>query len=177
MQLPLIVRWLINAFALMVISWIMGESVRLNGFGAAMLAAALIGILNVLIKPFLIILTLPLNVMTLGLFTFVINAIIMLLVSSDNPTAWFYISGFWPAFGAAFLMSVVSWTLSSFIRPESPYNSGIWIRTQRHGRNNQSDNKEYNAGDSSFKNTSNEKSSKSDDTIDLHQNESGKWEQ
>ena len=76
----------------------------------------MIGFLNAFLKPFLIILTLPLNIMTLGLFTFVINGLVLLLAGSIMGPA-FVVQGFWSAFWGALILSIVSWALNSFLGP------------------------------------------------------------
>ncbi|EIJ80574.1 hypothetical protein PB1_09442 [Bacillus methanolicus PB1] len=99
-------RWLIgiviNAVLFIALAGYFKESIYLSGFGAALGASFLLSILNVLVRPILILLTLPATVLTLGLFLFVINAITLLLTDAIMGTA-FEINGF----GMALLMSVI----------------------------------------------------------------------
>jgi putative membrane protein len=81
------------------------------------IAAAVFGILNTFIKPVLIVLTLPINLLTLGLFTFVINAIMLGLTGSFLDG--FVVDGFWPALGGAIIISIVSVVLNSLLHEEN----------------------------------------------------------
>lgn len=101
----LVYRWLINAAALGVTAYVM-QGIHVRGVLAALVASALLGIVNAFIRPVLLVLTLPLNILTLGLFTFVINGLMLLLVSS--VVKGFDVDGFWYAVGGALLLSLVS---------------------------------------------------------------------
>ena len=83
------------------------------GFFSAFFAAAALGILNALFRPILILLTLPINILTLGLFTFIINALMLKMASGVIPG--FEVYGFWTAVFGSLIISVVSWLLNSFI--------------------------------------------------------------
>ena len=107
-----LLRWLILTAAVLAASWLLA-GVRVNGIFPAILAAALLGICNAVLRPLLIVLTLPLNILTLGLFTFVINA--LLLKMASGVISGFEVHGFWPALFGALIISLVSWLLSSFI--------------------------------------------------------------
>ena len=85
--------------------------ITVASFYSALLAALVLGLVNALIRPILIILTLPVNILTLGLFTLVINALMFWLVSS--MVKGFNVSGFWPAFWGALVISVISWIFSN----------------------------------------------------------------
>ncbi|MEO6034693.1 MAG: phage holin family protein [Verrucomicrobiota bacterium] len=116
-------RWIINTLAVLVAAWLLNgisyswTSLHLGQFRAAiptglLFAALLLGILNAFLRPILLLLSLPLLIFTLGLFTFVINAIILLFVS------WllkphFVVEGFGTAFLAALIISIVSLILNS----------------------------------------------------------------
>lgn len=172
--MPLLFRWLISAGALMFAAWWV-DGIHLAGFGWALLAAALIGVLNVILKPILIILTLPLNIMTLGLFTFVINALILLLVAStSDPSAWFYVSGFWAAFKGALLISLASWLASAIFGDKEGGGGGqtvFWASRRRPGgRPGPNPGPGRNGTDRPSDRIDN-------DTIDLHQGPSGRWEE
>lgn len=110
----LVLRWLVNALALFITAQLLGPSFRVTGFGAALVAAALLGIVNAVIRPVLLILTLPLNIVTLGLFTFVINAAMLLLVS--HVIAGFQVRGFGAAFLGSVILSFISMILSALVR-------------------------------------------------------------
>ena len=81
---------------------------------AILIAAVVLGALNLFIRPILIILTLPINILTLGLFSFVINALLVLLVSALVPG--FLVTGFWSAFFFALVLSIVNWVFSLWSR-------------------------------------------------------------
>ncbi|MFH1294065.1 MAG: phage holin family protein [Pseudomonadota bacterium] len=106
------IRWLILTAAIVAASYLI-DGIRISGFFSAFCAAAVLGILNALFRPILFILTLPINIMTLGLFTFVINALLLKMASGVIPG--FDVHGFWSAVFAALIISGVNWILSSFI--------------------------------------------------------------
>ncbi len=108
----LLVTWLINAAALFALPYLM-QSVRVESFGTALIAALVLGLVNVLIRPLLVLLTLPVTVLTLGLFIFVINGLLFWLVA--NFVGGFQVAGFWSAMIAAILYSLISWALSALI--------------------------------------------------------------
>ena len=108
----LFIRWLILTAAIYLAARFI-DGIEVSGFVPAFLAAAALGVLNALLRPVLIILTLPLNILTLGLFTFVINA--LLLKMASGVISGFEVHGFWPALFGALIISLVSWLLSSFI--------------------------------------------------------------
>ncbi len=111
--MKLIFRWLINAGTLILLaSYLPGISV--SGWYAALITALVLGLVNALIKPVLVLLTLPVNILTLGLFTFIINALLFWFVAS--VVKGFEVAGFWPAFWGALIMSVVSWLVSSLLK-------------------------------------------------------------
>lgn len=112
-----LVRCLINAVILLLIPYIMGPAVQVSGVLPALVAAFVLGIVNALIRPVLIILSLPIQVLTLGLFTFVINGLMLWLVAS--LVGGFYIAGFWPAVLASILLSIGSSVLSFLVRDRS----------------------------------------------------------
>ncbi len=85
--------------------------IEVEGWYAAFMSALLLGLLNALLRPLLLLFTLPINILTLGLFTFVINGLLFWFVSSI--VEGFSVSGFWSAFWAAFIMSVCNWLVSS----------------------------------------------------------------
>jgi putative membrane protein len=109
----LIIRWLILTSAIIAASYLI-DGIRISGFFSAFFTAAVLGILNVLFRPVLLILTLPINILTLGLFTFVINALLLKMASGIIPG--FDVYGFWSAIFGSLVISGVNWILSSFIK-------------------------------------------------------------
>jgi len=105
-------RWLALTLAILLASHLI-TGIQASGFGSAFFAAAILGILNAFFRPILILLTLPINILTLGLFTFVINAIMLMMVS--GVITGFSVRGFGPALLGSLLISVVSWLLTSLI--------------------------------------------------------------
>src|SRR6185312_14627054 len=101
----LILTWLINAAALMALPYLM-HSVTVTNVGAALIAAAVLALVNTLIRPVLVILTLPVTFLSLGLFVLVINALLFWLVAT--LVDGFHVAGFWSAFLAAILYSIIS---------------------------------------------------------------------
>jgi len=105
-------RWLILTFAIIATSYLI-DGIQVSGFLSAFFAAAILGILNAFFRPILLILTLPVNILSLGLFTFVINALMLMMVS--GVISGFKVYGFWSAVFGSLLISLVSWLLTSFI--------------------------------------------------------------
>jgi putative membrane protein len=108
----LLITWLINAAALFALPYIV-QSIRVESFFAALIAALVLGLVNTLIRPILVLLTLPVTVLTLGLFIFVINGLLFWLVA--NFVKGFHVAGFWSAVAGAILYSIISWALSSLL--------------------------------------------------------------
>ena len=100
----ILINWIVMAFAVIVAAYVL-PGVTLSGFWAALLAALVLGIINVFIKPLLIILTLPINILTLGLFTLVINALVIMMASGITPG--FKVNGFWNALLFSVVLSIV----------------------------------------------------------------------
>ena len=110
----LIVLWLINALALLTVAYVL-PGIHVEDFGAALIAALVLGLVNAFIRPLLILLTLPATILTLGLFIFVINGLLFWMVGS-----WlqgFTVTGFWWGFFGAIVYSIVSWALASVLLP------------------------------------------------------------
>ena len=110
----LLVRWLINAAALLGTAALLGNYFRIDGAASALVAAALWGIINAIIRPVLIVLTLPINIITLGLFTFVINAFMLILVAQvvEGVTLT---GGFLWAVIVALILSIISSLISTVL--------------------------------------------------------------
>lgn len=108
-MLELLANWVFSALAILVVATLVpGFSV--NSFTTALIVALFLGILNALIKPILIILTLPINILTLGLFTFIINAALIWMVA--QIVKGFTLSGFAPALIAALLLWLINLTVN-----------------------------------------------------------------
>ena len=107
--MSILLRWLISAVSLMLVTYFV-PGIKVQSFYTALIAALVLGLINSLIKPILIILTLPVNILTLGLFTLIINAFLFWLAATI--VKGFGVDGFWPAFWGALAMSVVSWVLN-----------------------------------------------------------------
>lgn len=121
--MKLLIRWAITAISLFVASWLLpGIRVSDGGGGAVYAAMAIIlGLVNAIIRPLLKLLTCPLILLTLGLFTLVVNALTLLLASSIAQNIFnvgFEVRGFWPAFWGSIIVSIVSVLLSTFVRDD-----------------------------------------------------------
>ena len=110
-----IIRLIIHMVAILIISYLFPRMIRVDGLMAALVAAFLLGIVNVIIRPILVFLTLPLTVLTLGLFLLVINGLMLWLVAA--LVKGFHVNGFWGAVFGSILISIVSWILSRFLPP------------------------------------------------------------
>ncbi|MEA2688323.1 MAG: putative rane protein, partial [Candidatus Eremiobacteraeota bacterium] len=109
----LLIRLLVNAVALICVAYVV-PGIHVSGFGGAILAALILGIVNAILRPILIVLSLPLELVTLGLFTLVINALLFWLVGALH--VGLTVDGFWPAFWAAIVMAIVSWLIALVTR-------------------------------------------------------------
>ena len=108
----LLMTWLINALALLALPYLM-HSVSIDSFTTALLVAIVLGFVNTVLRPILLLLTLPVTVVSLGLFVFVINGLLFWMVA--NMFSDFHVAGFWSAVFAAMLYSVISWALSTLL--------------------------------------------------------------
>jgi len=111
-MLGFFLRWSINLLAL-VIAGSMIPGIRIQSLQMGIIAAGILGVVNAVIRPVVLILTLPINLLTLGLFTLVINAALLKLVSDLVPG--FVIDSFSAAFFGALLISVISWIVNMFV--------------------------------------------------------------
>lgn len=107
-MLKILLRILVTAGALLLIARLL-PGVSIAGLYPALVIAVLWGLLSVTVRPILSILTLPINLLTFGLFSFVLNALLFWLLSTF--VAGFYVAGFLPALEGSFLLAVVSWAL------------------------------------------------------------------
>jgi len=108
----LLFRWLTLTAAVMATAYLL-KGIHVDGFGTALLAAALLGVLNASLRPITLLLTLPINILSLGLFTFIINALMLKLASAVIPG--FDVRGFWTSLFGALIISLISWLLNSFV--------------------------------------------------------------
>jgi putative membrane protein len=112
LRMRLLLVWLINALALLALPYVF-PWVKVDSFVAALIAALALGLINTLIRPLLILLTLPATVLTLGLFIFVINGLLFWWVGSFVDG--FRVGGFWSGMFGAIVYSLISWVLSSLL--------------------------------------------------------------
>ncbi len=108
----LLLIWLINTVALFALPWLM-DSIQIDSFSTALFAALVLALVNTLIRPILLVLTLPFTVLTLGLFIFVING--LMFWAASEMVAGFHVAGFMSAVLGALLYSVISWALSALL--------------------------------------------------------------
>jgi putative membrane protein len=113
-MLTLLARWLINAAALVLIAYLY-PGVVLQGWGPALIAALVLGLVNALVRPILIVLTLPVTILTLGLFIFVINALLFWFVA--EIVHGFAVTGFGAALVGSILYSILTLITSRLLFP------------------------------------------------------------
>jgi putative membrane protein len=128
---PFLIHWAITALSLWVASHIF-RGVKFDSTGALVVSALLLGFANAIVKPLLIVLTLPLTLVTFGLFLLVINALVILLVAA--LVKGFRVSGFWTAVFASLFVSVLSLVIGSFVggsdpaqQIQMPQGTGNWL--------------------------------------------------
>ena len=110
--MKLIIVWIINALSLLALPYLF-DSIRVESFYTAMIVAVVLGLVNAFIRPLLVLLTLPVTIVTLGLFIFVINGLLFWFVASFIKG--FVVAGFWPAVFGAIAYSVISWLCSAIV--------------------------------------------------------------
>lgn len=129
MLIPFLIHWAITALSLWAASYVFA-GIKFTDTSSLIVSALLLGLANSLVRPILIFLTLPLTLVTLGLFLLVINALMVLLVSALVPG--FRVSSFWTAFFASIFISILSFLLSVFLPDGSspgnrPPPGGTWL--------------------------------------------------
>jgi putative membrane protein len=112
LAIRVLLAWGVNIVALLVIDWLFG-SIEIGRWGSILLGAAVLGLANAILKPILTILTLPLILVTLGLFYFVLNILMLALAEWFAPD--FVINGFWTYVGATIVVWLVNWILNSLL--------------------------------------------------------------
>jgi putative membrane protein len=108
-----LIRWLITTLAVMGASHVI-PGISYNSTGVLIGAALLLGIINAMVRPVLLLLSLPFIIVTMGFFILVINALLLMFVSAVVPG--FHVEGFWSALFAGIIIGLISWILSSFFR-------------------------------------------------------------
>jgi putative membrane protein len=111
----LLLVWIINALSLLALPYLFA-TIQVDSFYTALIAALILGLINAVIRPILVLLTLPLSVLTLGLFIFIINGLLFWFVASF--VQGFYVAGFWPAVFGAIVYSLISWAASALLLSE-----------------------------------------------------------
>lgn len=120
-----LLRWSMNLLALMVAASLI-KGIRIDGVAMGILAAGILGVVNAVIRPLVLLLTLPITILTLGLFTLVINAVMLQIVASLVPG--FTIETFSAALVGALIISLISWVLNIFVSGDGKV---VYIRTSR----------------------------------------------
>ena len=115
-MLKMILRWVLMAVALLAVSYLY-SGVQVASFGTALLAAVVIGLLNVLLRPILVLLTLPVTVLTLGLFLFIVNALVFWAASGLMPG--FHVNGFLAALLGSLIYSALGLCIDAVISDKS----------------------------------------------------------
>lgn len=108
----LLIVWIINALSLLALPYLF-DSIRVDGFYTALIVALVLGLINAVIRPVLVLLTLPLTIVTIGLFIFVINGLLFWFVASF--VKGFVVAGFWPAVFGAIVYSLISWAATALL--------------------------------------------------------------
>lgn len=116
----ILIRWLTTTAAIVATAYLL-DGIQISGFLSAVFAAAMLGILNAFFRPIALLFTLPINILSLGLFTFIINALMLKMASGLIPG--FGVYGFWTAIFGSFLISVISWLLNAFINEQGSLSS------------------------------------------------------
>jgi putative membrane protein len=111
----LLLAWLVNTLALIGVAYLM-PGVSVAGFGTALVAGLVLGLVNAVVRPVLVLLTLPATILTLGLFIFVLNGLLFWMVGSFVDG--FHVAGFWSGVFGAIVFSLISWVLSAFLQDD-----------------------------------------------------------
>jgi len=110
--MTLLLVWILNAVALLIVAYLL-PGINVVSFGAALIAALVLGLLNTLVKPVLVLLTLPITIVSLGLFLLVLNALVFWFAGSILKG--FHVNGFWWALLGALVYSLISGLLSRLL--------------------------------------------------------------
>ncbi|HMK36205.1 MAG TPA: phage holin family protein [Desulfomonilaceae bacterium] len=109
----IVISWIISTVAILIVAHLI-PGIRVGGLGSAIIAAAILGLLNALVKPILVILTLPLTILTLGLFLLILNALMFQLAGAF--TSGFRVESFWAALLGSIVVSIITYLLNSIMR-------------------------------------------------------------
>ena len=111
-----LIQWVVSGAAIIITAYLL-PGVTLEGFFAALVTALVLGLINAILRPILILFTLPLNILTLGLFTLVINALLVMLAATIVPG--FKVDGFWWALLFGVVLAIVNFALSPLLKSDS----------------------------------------------------------
>ncbi|MBN1584917.1 phage holin family protein [Candidatus Uhrbacteria bacterium] len=113
--MPILINWLVSALAIFAAAYLLPQ-VSVDSFWTALVLAVVLGLINAILKPILLILTLPVNILTLGLFTFVINGLLIMLASGLTPG--FSVGSFWWAMLFSLVLSLINGFLKTLAEPD-----------------------------------------------------------
>jgi putative membrane protein len=128
-RLRIALQWLLNAVALMLLPELI-DRLEVESYTAALVTALLLGLINALIRPLLILITLPITVLTLGLFTLVINALLFWGVA--NLVSGVHVPDFWTAFWSALLYSLLTWLVGLALGDPADRRIRVIVGRRRH---------------------------------------------
>lgn len=112
LMIKMLIRLLVQALAVFITAWLL-SGVSVNDMRSALIVAVLLGLMNTFVKPILAFFTLPITIITLGLFSFILNAVLILLV--DHLVDGFAVANFWWAIIFGFVLSIVNWILIKIV--------------------------------------------------------------
>ena len=112
-RMKLLLKWLLSAAALLLVAYLY-SGVEVRSFGAALVAAFVIGLFNVVLRPVLVVLTLPVTVVTVGLFLFVINA--LMFWAASGVLSGFHVNGFWAALIGSLIYSALGVLIDAVVK-------------------------------------------------------------
>ena len=110
--MKILIKWLLSAGALLVVAYLYG-GVQVNSFSSAMIAALVIGLLNAVLRPILVVLTLPVTIVTVGLFLFVVNG--LMFWAASGLLSGLHVAGFWAAMLGALIYSLLGLAIESLL--------------------------------------------------------------
>ena len=111
----LILRWILFTLAIMFVAWIV-PGIEVASFPSALLVTIIMALINIFVKPLLLFITLPINILTLGIFTFVVNALMFMLAGYLSPG--FEVEGFWAALLGSVVLSVLGVIINMIIKED-----------------------------------------------------------
>ena len=108
-----IIRWILFAASVMIVAWIV-PGISVSGFLGALIVSLVMGMINVLVKPFVYFISIPINVLSIGLFSFVINALLLMLAGAITPG--FSVDGFLSALFGSIILSIFAIPINNFAK-------------------------------------------------------------